>query len=259
MIKKILLGLFLLIMVPCATLQAQEPTLPDYVGYVNDFAGVLSPGVESQIAGLTQQIERKTTAQIAVVTIPSVKPLEIEQYAVRLFEKWSIGQRGKDNGILILMAVADKKIRIETGYGLEGALPDAICSQIIHQVMIPQFKKGEIEKGLLFGAAAVSELVAKEYKVEFNLNQQMPQLAAAGYGRSKGSRAARAIVYLILFILMFGVRSGLLFFWILGPRARRRGGYWYGSGTGGMGGGFGGGFGGFGGGFSGGGGASGGW
>lgn len=259
MFKKILILLVLgwLIVGLTAVVSAQEESLPSYRGYVNDFAGILSSQTRAQIISIAEQVEAKTTAQIALVTVLTVKPMAIEQYAVELFEKWGVGQAGKDNGILILMAVNDKKVRMETGYGLEGALPDAVCNQIIYQIMIPEFKKGNLEKGLLLGSIAVAGLIAKEYNIELSLGADMPKASAAQV--SKKGNLAKSLVYLILFILLFGLRSGLLFYFILGPTGRRRGGYWYGSGLGGSGGGFSGGFGGFGGGFSGGGGASGGW
>lgn len=239
-------------------LSAQEVSFPNYTGYINDFAGILTAKAEAVMSSIAQQIEAKTTVQIAVVILPTVKPLTIEQYAVELFEKWGIGQRDKDNGLLILMAVNDKKVRIETGYGLEGALPDAVCNQIIYQIMIPEFRKGDLEKGLLYGMITVANLIAKEYNIELILDETVPRFAYSTTASSKGVALSRSLAYLILFILIFGLRFGLLF-WLLTPKGRRRGGYWYGGGFGGTGGGFGGGFGGFGGGFSGGGGASGSW
>ncbi|MDP8293042.1 MAG: TPM domain-containing protein [Candidatus Orphnella occulta] len=253
MIKKILPVFFIaafLLSLP-SVLYSQDVNFPKYRGYTNDFANILSSEAVSTINSICNQVEEKTTAQIALVTIDTTAPLTIEEYAVRLFEKWGIGLKDKDNGALILMAVNDKKVRIETGYGLEGALPDAFASQIIYQVMVPVFKQGDFQSGLIRGTIAVAESIAKEYNVELSLGEDMPR----GLVKDKKSQAGKALLYLILFIVMFGMRSGLLFFWILGPTGRRRGGYWYGSGSSGSGGGFGG----FGGGFSGGGGASGGW
>jgi len=250
---------FLLLSAPAA-LFSQEEALPNYSGYVNDFAGILSAQSKSAIAAISQQVEAKTSAQVAVVTVPTTNPLTIEQYAVSLFEKWGIGQKGKDNGILILMAVNDKKVRIETGYGLEGALPDSVCSQIIYQIMLPEFRSGDYNKGLVSGSIAVADLIAKEYNTTITLGEGVP----SGYAQRSaplypGARIFKTLFYIVVFLLIFGLRSGLLFYFILGSTGRRRGGYWYGTGHGGSGGGFGGGFGGFGGGFSGGGGASGGW
>lgn len=252
MVRRLFITLTLvsILLASAGLLSAGEESFPNYTGYVNDFTGILSPKIRLIMSSMAQQIETKTTAQIAVVTLSTVKPLTIEQYAVELFERWGIGQKGKDNGVLILMAVSDKKVRIETGYGLEGALPDAVCNQIIYQVMIPEFKKGDFDKGLLRGMIAVADLIAKEYNIELILDKSIPHFTTAAIAPSRGVVLFRFLVYLVLFIL---------FFWILAPTRRRRGGYWYGSGHGGMRGGFGGGFGGFGGGFSGGGGASGGW
>ncbi len=257
MIKKILLIFFIaaIILSLSSLSYSQDIDFPEYRGYANDFAHILNADTINAIDSICSQVEDKTTAQIAVVTVATTADVTIEEYAVRLFEKWGIGLKDKDNGVLILMAVSDKKVRIETGYGLEGALPDAFSSQIIYQVMVPAFKQGDFQAGLILGTIAVAESIAKEYNVELVMAEGAPR----NLMRSKKNQAGKAIIYLILFILMFGMRSGLLFFWILGPTGRRRGGYWYGSGSSASGGGFGGGFGGFGGGFSGGGGASGGW
>jgi len=258
MIRRYIAGLFIIIL-PAASFisasAAQDAVLPGYRGYVNDFAGILGASTVSKIEALCRQLAEKTTAQVALVTVATTKPLTIEEYAVKLFEKWGIGLKGKDNGILILVSVNDRKVRIETGYGLEGALPDAVCSQIIYQVILPAFREGNYDKGLLSATITVAQLISKEYNINLSLSDSEPDITP---GQNK-NQAGRAVLYLILFIFLFGMRSGLLFFLILGPSGRRRGGYWYGSGYSGSGSSFGGGFGGFGGGFSGGGGASGGW
>ena len=245
----LLLGISLI----CA---AQDITYPSPKGYVNDYAGILSRQTAQAIDSVCRQIESKTTAQIALVIVNTTKPFEIEQYAVELFQRWSIGQKGKDNGLLVLVAINDKGVRIETGYGLEGAIPDAIAHNIIYQIIIPEFKQGQYEKGLLLAVLSIADLIAKEYNVSLDLDERLSDVRPS---EKRQMTPLVVLIYVILFILLFGIRSGLLFFFILGPTGRRRGGYWYGSGMGGSRGGFGGGFGGFGGGFSGGGGASGGW
>jgi uncharacterized protein len=240
----------------CLPCFAQDVAYPPPKGYVNDYAGILSPQSAQSIDLLCRQVESKTTAQIALVVVGTTKPLEIEQYAVELFERWGIGQKDKDNGLLLLVAVNDRAVRIETGYGLEGAIPDAIANNIIQQVIIPEFSKGQYEAGLIKAVLSIADIIAKEYNVSLEMDENLAYARQAG--ESKTSPFA-ALIYVLLFILIFGMRSGLLFFFLLGPTGRRRGGYWYGSGMGGSSGGFGGGFGGFGGGFSGGGGASGRW
>lgn len=258
MIKKIFFIFLLLIPFTTFAQAQEEPAIPSYRGYINDFANIINPADESAIETLAQELDTKTTAQIAVVTVPTTKPMTVHQYSVAVFDKWGIGSKAKDNGALILMAVNDRKVWITTGYGLEGAIPDAIAKQVVEQIMIPQFKQGNLSKGLLLGTAAVAQLAAKEYNVKLS--------GTAGYAKAIEVRPVhpaaillRLLMTLSFFILLFGLRSGLLFYFILGSTGRRRGGMWYGTGYGGTGGGFGGGFGGFGGGMTGGGGAGGSW
>ena len=252
MLKYKLLALTLFLMAIVKIANANENDLPSYRGYVNDFANIIDSSDELTIENLAQEVDNKTTAQIAVVTISTAKPLTIEQYTVELFEKWGIGKKGKDNGLLILMAANDRAVRIETGYGLEGAIPDAIASRIIKRVMIPQFKQGNLSKGLVLGVNSVAQLIAKEYNISLS--------GLAGIPVAQPTPVfLNFLLTLLLFILIFGMRSGLLFYFLIGSNGRRRGGTWHGTGFGGTSGGFGGGFGGFGGGMSGGGGASGRW
>jgi uncharacterized protein len=256
-IKLMLLCLGILLFSCTSICLAQETRFPAPRGYVNDYANILGSQSAQIIDTVFRQIETKTTAQIALVIVDSTKPLAIEQYAVELFQAWGIGQSETDNGLLLLVAIKDKTIRIETGYGLEGAIPDALASSIIHQVILPEFRKGDYETGLLRGSLGIADLVAQEYNVSLDLDKE---IAGAMPSQENKASPLAIIFYILFFILIFGMRSGLLFYFILGGSGRRRGGYWYGSGLGGSSrGGFGGGFGGFGGGFSGGGGASGGW
>jgi uncharacterized protein len=223
---------------------AQEIKFPKPKGYVNDYVGIINSQDKAYLENLLANIQRKTTAEIAVVTIQTIQPYDIELYAVKLFEKWGIGKKGKDNGILLLIAFKDRKLRIEVGYGLEGALPDAICKQIITNSIIPYFKKGNYSKGIVSGVNQIVKYVSQEYGINVNDIKNYKPVSPPP-SRGIGS----FILYLLLFLLIFGLRSGFLFFFL--PFG---GGYW----SGGRGG-FGGGFGGFGGGMSGGGGASGGW
>jgi len=237
---------------------ADEVPYPNPRGYVNDFANLLNSSDKRKVEALGYQLQQKTTAQIAVVTLGSTKPLEIEDYAVRLFEKWGIGQKGKDNGVLLLVAVNDRKVRIETGYGLEGALPDAICNQIIQQHIIPYFKQGKFSEGVTISSFAIVQLVAKEYNAELSDIVGEEHIPAGLKPVHPLIALLQVLFYLVMMIMFLGLRLGLFGFLLMGS-GRRRGGYWHGGGYGGSSGGFGGGFGGFGGGFSGGGGASGGW
>ena len=146
----------------------EPPRFPEYAGYVNDYANVLSYETKNRLALLMGELERKTTAQVAVVTIDTTSPLDIEGYAVKLFEKWGIGQKGKDNGILLLVAMRDRAMRIEVGYGLEGAIPDALADIIIRDYIVPSFKEGDFDTGVAKGAVGIAKLIEKEYNVELS-------------------------------------------------------------------------------------------
>lgn len=234
-------------------LLAQEK-FPEPVGFINDFAELISREDKNKLETLFSELQNKTTAEIAVVTIETTQPLDIETYAVKLFEKWGIGKKGKDNGLLLLVALKDRKVRIEVGYGLEGAVPDVLAKQIISNTIIPYFKKGNYSAGIVQGSQALVSLVAKEYGVSLTGLKDLPPVSSG-----KPGSVWDETVFLIFFILFFGFWYGLFWWSILTRRYRRKGGFWYGSGFGGSSGGFSGGFGGFGGGSSGGGGASGGW
>ncbi len=229
---------------------AVEPSFPKPTGYVNDFAKVISPAEKARITALIKEVKRKTTAEIAVVTVPTIAPLTKERYAVELYQRWGIGEKGKDNGVLILLSLKERVWKIETGYGLEGALPDMIVSEIGRKIMVPYFKKGEFGKGLLAGTQAIAAGIAKEYNVKLSGKGILPPPPAAS--PSPGRSILSIVLTLLFFVFIFGSRMGLFGFLLLGGPGYWGGGY---TGTGG----FGGGFGGFGGGLSGGGGAGGGW
>jgi len=230
----------------------EEPAFQDYTGYVNDYANILSDEVKAKLTSLSAEIENKTTCQLAILTIDTTSPLDIETYAVKLFEKWGIGRKGKDNGVLILVVVKDRAVRIEVGYGLEGAIPDALAKNIIEKSMIPFFKNLNYNAGILQGAAVVSNLIASEYNVKIS---ELDDIKI-----DMSSKKASILDFLfIVFIIIIIVRIRLFWIFPMLGSGRGKGGYWYGGGVGGSSGGFGGGFGGFGGGFSGGGGASGRW
>lgn len=223
-------------------------------GYVSDFAGVMQPADRAVVERTLTELEQKTGAQIAVVTLKSLDGGQIDDFAVRLFERWKIGQKGKDNGLLLIAAIDDRKMRIETGYGFEGVLPDVAAGRLLDQKVRPAFRAGDYSGGLRQGAEALAAVAASAAGVELtgisNQNTNKPH-----------SKNLSDIFGLILFIIFIvGPMYPILFPPPGGPRGRSGGG-WIGGGYGGggFGGSRGGGFGGFSGGCSGGGGASGGW
>ncbi len=237
---------------------------PKPTSYVSDLAGIVDPSSRDSIEALAREVREKTGAEMAVVTLPDLGGEEIEPVATDLFEKWGIGKKGKDEGVLLLLASKERRVRIEVGYGLEGILPDGLCGSIIRRVMAPELGAGRYGSGLLRGAAAVAGVIAKDRGVVITGATGLPV-------QESGKGIDEHTLFLILFFVSI-ILSNILRAASRRGRFGRRGGWWSGpggyggmfGGFGGMGGGFGGGggggggFGGFGGGRSGGGGASGG-
>ncbi|MGC8811483.1 MAG: TPM domain-containing protein [bacterium] len=157
----VFLGLCLsLIMTPAWALEVPERP----IGWVNDFTGTLS---REEILALEKKLmafERETTNQIVVVLIPTLKGDSLEDFSIRLAEKWKVGQKGRNNGVILLIVKNDRKIRIEVGYGLEGVLPDALAGLIIRQEIAPRFKAGQFYQGIEAGLNALMAATRGEYK-----------------------------------------------------------------------------------------------
>ncbi len=130
--------------------------------YVQDNAGVFSASVSGYLQSLGRQLDQKTTAQLVVVTVPSLKGAPLEDYSLQILRQWGIGNKEKNNGVLMLISTGDRKSRIEVGYGLEGALTDGVTGQIQDQYMIPYFRKGNYEEGIARGYEALARRIAKE-------------------------------------------------------------------------------------------------
>lgn len=146
--------------------QPQIPPKPTTSIYVQDYAGVLSDDSKTRINNLSTQLAARTKAQIVVVTLPSLEGTPPTDYALALLRGWGIGDKTLNNGIVLLISVNDRQSRIEVGYGLEGALPDAKTGRIQDEYMIPYFQQGDYDKGILNGYRALVGEVAKEYKLE---------------------------------------------------------------------------------------------
>lgn len=144
----------------CAALAAQG-SLPKPSGRVTDLANVIDPATEAQIDQRLAALEQQTTAEVAVVTVPSLGGTTVEDYAERLFRDWGIGQAKHDNGVLVLVAPTEREIRIEVGYGLEGVLPDGLAGQVIREQFIPRFRDNDYDGGIRDGVARVVEIVER--------------------------------------------------------------------------------------------------
>jgi uncharacterized protein len=248
--------------------EAQSPPPPALTGPVNDFANVIDPESERELERRIRALQQASGDVVVVATVPSIEPYaDINDYAVRMFQNGGkgIGQKGKDNGALIVLAMKERRVRVEVGYDLEEFITDGFAGETIREVMTPQFQNNAFGAGLVAGTTRVINRVASRRGVELTDVPRDRQPIQAP--RSFGSWKLILLVWIIIMILS-------------SRRRRRRGGRWgrgpwsgwnsgvgpFGGGSGGgFGGGFGGfgggggGFGGFGGGRSGGGGASGGW
>jgi uncharacterized protein len=156
-----LLHLSGIIVVLLTALIAHAVDVPFLTGRVNDNAEILSEGVRRSLAERLKAHEDKTGNQIAVLTVPSLGGESIEEYAVRVFESWKLGEKGKDNGVLIVVAPKDRRMRIEVGYGLEGALTDLTAGRIIRNMMAPRFKAGDYDGGIDAGVTVVISVLEK--------------------------------------------------------------------------------------------------
>lgn len=252
--KSYCLFLLALIFLSGYVLFSQE--VPALEGWVNDYAGILNAAQESQLETLLRDTEDKTSSQVFLLTIKSLQGAEIEDYSMRVVEKWKPGRKGLDNGVLLLIAMAERKIRIEVGYGLESILTDAKSGYIIRKLIADRFKRKDFFGGIQSGLGAITGIIRKDFDIT-------PEQLAKYKKESKKSSGDQFPIGAIVFIIIV-----LLSIFKRGSRGSYRTGgapwIFYGGGTGRSsrssfgGGGFGG-FSGGGGGSFGGGGASGGW
>jgi uncharacterized protein len=138
-----------------ASFVASSADVPYLTGRVVDNAEILSPATRTKLAADLKAHEDRSTNQVAVLTVKSLDGESVEDFAVRVFEAWKLGQKGKDNGVLVLVAPNDRRVRIEVGYGLEGTLTDAAAARIIRDRMTPRFKENDFDGGVAQGVAAI--------------------------------------------------------------------------------------------------------
>jgi uncharacterized protein len=239
-----------------------EVTVPDRpLNHVVDLAGIIDGNMEDGLNRYLLELEQKTTAQMVILTINSLEGESIDDVSIRIaHDKWKLGQKGKDNGVLLLVSLQDRKYRFEIGYGLEGVIPDSLAGTIGRQYLVPYFKKGDYSTGITAASLAVISEIANDAGVEIVGMPKLKSRPSYPYGRAKRRKPTLlGTVFSVLFFI------GLIYLFIKHPRlfmlllmmsmmgGGRRSGW---SGGGGFGGGS---FGGGGGGGFGGGGAGGGW
>ncbi len=231
-----------------------KDALPTPTGAANDFAGVIAPEYKEQMEKLAQEVWQKTGTAIVVATVASLgENEEINDYVNRLYRAWGIGKKGENKGILMFMTVKERKMRIETGYGVEGILPDGLVGEIRDKYMLPFFRQNEYGKGMANGMIAIASVVAKDAGVTLTGSPAVEQPRRTKAAAKGGLNVWTIVIIAIAFGLLLGTRQGReILPWLI---LMSMGGG--GRGFGGFGGFGGGGFGGFGGGDSGGGGAGG--
>ncbi len=265
MVRRLLLALALLTAGPAA---AQE--VPALSGRVVDAADLLSPEQEVSLVTLSEQVEQASSRQFVIATVPDLQGYEIEEYGYRLGRAWKIGQGEANNGVILLVAPNERRVRIEVGYGLEPIVTDALASVIVNQTILPRFRAGDMGGGVVAGAQAVAE----QLKLPLEAAEERARAQVAGAREKRGARGGGFPIMLIFWIaVLVMVVLPMLFGGAKGKRYRRGrapvviwgpgwggggGSSWGGGGGSSWGGGGGGGFSGGGGSF-GGGGASGGW
>lgn len=206
--KKLTVVFLFLVIVSGLTAQ----TIPALTGPVVDKAGILS---RSEIDGISREIlelEAATSAQVAVLTVPDLQGYSIEQFSLKAAETWKLGQADRDNGILVLMALEEKKVRIEVGYGLEGNMTDAKSGFIIRERILPEFRNGNFGKGLYEGVVSISGVITATADIS--------QEELDKYKKSESSGGSTIPFNILIFFLIF-------FFSLLrraGGRGRRGGG-----------------------------------
>lgn len=160
--KKIatILGSALLVLVATGAFALE---VPPYSGHVNDLANMMSPAARRSLEAQLTDLNRTDSTQVAILTVPSLEGDSLEDFSIRVADAWKVGQKGSDNGVILLVSKADRKVRIEVGYGLEGVLTDVLSGQIIDRIIGPRFKAGDFDGGFIQGATAIGKAVRGEF------------------------------------------------------------------------------------------------
>jgi uncharacterized protein len=175
--------------------------VPRLEGYVNDYAGMIQPSTKSKLDEALRSFEQSDSTQIVILTIPSLEGENIEEFGIKVAERWKIGHQGKDNGVLLIVSKRERKIRIEVGRGLEGKLTDLMAGRIIDQVIKPKFKQSDFDGGFIAGISALISATRGEFKA-----------GPKSVSRKQGNFPPflTFLLFLGIFILILGSLSRLL-------------------------------------------------
>lgn len=237
-LRSSLLVLIWLMCSPCAL--AQNSDLLERLtprGYVNDYAEVFPEPESRSLELLLGELDRKTTTQVAIVTVASLEGEDITDFANRLFNQWGIGRKGSDRGLLLLLSTGDRRVRVEVGYGLEGLLPDGRVGRILDQQALPWFRQGNYAAGLLNSVHTIAQLVAEDAAVTLDSLGEIPNAQRIPQERPLSWFEMIAGLILLAILIPLFIRHPWLFFLLLNSGGGRRGGGFGGGGFGGFGGG----------------------
>ncbi|MBN1546673.1 MAG: TPM domain-containing protein, partial [Syntrophaceae bacterium] len=198
----VLILAWVFLIAPCLAVESYPPA----TGAVNDFAGVIPAEAREKMASLSQEVLDKTGTAVVVATVKDVGDNAPDMYANELYQAWGIGKKGEDKGVLIFLALQERKIRIETGYGVEGILPDGLVGEILDRYVIPYLKKGDYGTGLGNAVAVVSLIVAKDAGVTLTGNAAVKPLPRTG--RKQGGSIFPLILLLMVMIPLLFTRQG---------------------------------------------------
>jgi uncharacterized protein len=187
---------------------ARAVEYPAQDGFVVDTAGVLDDASQQNLEDTIAALDKSTGAQVGVAVIPTLDGEPVENYAIKLFEKWGIGQDKEDNGVLLVVAVKDRKMRIEVGYGLEGAIPDIRAKEITGKIIGPKFKAGDMAGGVLDGVNAIIGDICKEYGVSVD-EVMAGKIADKASSKTSGDEGENGSP-----LLFFGLFGGIIVFLI---------------------------------------------
>jgi len=196
-----LILLLLLVTGAAETSRAAEPEIPPATGLVNDHAAVMNEAERARLEAFLDQVKRKTGVEFAVLTMPTTAPLSPSEYKVKVFEAWGIGRREQDDGLLMLVAVEEREVRFETGYGLEGTLPDGLQSRIFREHMAPRFRSGDFAGGITAGVLECARRIGAAQGVPLEWDGRELR-----YDRdSRRALRSRDVVVLLIVVILVAV------------------------------------------------------
>lgn len=216
---RFLLALLVLLPLPAAA----QPSFPKLTGRVVDAANLLSPEQEAQLTGLSAEVEQASSRQFVIATIPDLEGYDIADYGYQLGRAWGIGQKGASNGIILIVAPKDRKVRIEVGYGLEPIMTDALSNQIVAGIILSRFRAGDMAGGIMAGAQAIAEQMKLPLEAAEQKAKQAQDTASATRGRKdpQGGGLPIGLIFggIVLVVVVVSVLGA-------GLGRRRRAGPW---------------------------------